>query len=114
MWPQGWSQKVIFLLEYDRRAAKRVFYEVYDNDSRAVAQGARLEREIAVLKAGVDHEVVLLDAPDEASLKRTHARYFDTSDEMIYRLQSSTEAFAVRETGAQYGDAGAHKREKKP
>jgi hypothetical protein len=43
-----------------------------------------------VNRAKVDHEVVLLEAPSEEALRRTHGRYFDDLDTMLSPVESST------------------------
>lgn len=87
---------MIFLIEYDRTARCRTAYLQFDEASREAAQRARLEREIAILRTGLDREVVLLDAPDEESLRQTHSRYFYDLREIIERFGSSTGASVVR------------------
>ncbi|UUX94920.1 hypothetical protein [Aquabacterium sp. J223] len=63
-----------FLVEYDRAAGRldalRPFLD------QVQAQEERLATELRHLQAGTDVEVVLLDAPDETALRRTHLRYF--------------------------------------
>lgn len=88
---------MIFLIEYDRAEAKLIDLKPYDESDRSEAQAARLERELAVLRSGTNREVVLIEAPNQAALRRTHSRYFDDLEQMIDRLHSSTSAFVVRE-----------------
>jgi len=78
---------VLFLIEYDPSTGTTLHYSQYDDTQRAAAESARLERELAVNRAKVDHEVVLLQAPTVEALQRTHARYFDDIEAMIARLE---------------------------
>lgn len=68
---------MLFLVEYDRSAGQLVRLELYESSARRDAEDARLELELALNHQGVDHEVVILDAANEAALRRTHRRYFD-------------------------------------
>ena len=74
---------MLFLIEYDRVRGKLVtFREFADNDSNA-AQAARLELELDRNRSGIESEIVLLEAPNEEALRRTHRRYFATLSELI-------------------------------
>jgi hypothetical protein len=73
---------VIFLIEYDRERGVLVSKTLFPAEQRPEAQKARLDLEVRLNAAGVDHEVVLLEAVDEASLRRTHQRYFSSADEL--------------------------------
>ncbi|HVA01111.1 MAG TPA: hypothetical protein VMV34_05570 [Terriglobia bacterium] len=68
---------MIFLIEYDRASGKIAELRKFDDASLKVAEDARLELELKLNRAGVQHEVVLLDAPSEEALRRTHSRYFE-------------------------------------
>ena len=87
---------MLFLIEFDRRIARRVYYEEFEDERRQEAQDARFQRELEANRAHVDHEVVLLDAPSVEALRRTHARYFDDIMVMVDRLSSSTSTYVVR------------------
>jgi hypothetical protein len=67
---------VIFLLEYNRKAQALVTFRRYSDADRQAAERERLTLEIDLNRRGVDHEVVILEARDDAALKRTHGRYF--------------------------------------
>jgi len=88
---------MLFLIEYDRVNARRVYYEEFSDEQRSAAQEARFRREVVINRAKVEHEVVLLEAPSVDALRKTHARYFDDISEMLERLGSSTSAHVVRE-----------------
>ena len=89
---------MIFVIEYDRTAGRSVRIVRFDDTSRKHAEDIRLARELDLNRLGVAHEVVLLEAVNEAALRRTHARYFEDLDEMIARVESSSGTFLVRET----------------
>jgi hypothetical protein len=78
---------VLFLIEYDRSSATTLKLLEYQDQERAAAQTARLERELDINRANVDHEVVLLEASNLDALRKTHARYFDDIETMISRLE---------------------------
>ncbi|MDE2485019.1 MAG: hypothetical protein KGL32_07205 [candidate division NC10 bacterium] len=68
---------MIFLIEYDRGKGHIVSFRVFDDSERGNAENSRLEIELDLNRAGVDHEVVLLEAASEDALRRTHRRYFE-------------------------------------
>lgn len=73
---------MIFLIEYDRAHGVLVSKKLFPAEQRLDAQKARLELEVCLNASGVEHEVVLLEAADEDSLRRTHERYFAAADEL--------------------------------
>ena len=73
---------MIFLIEYDRVRGALVSKSLFLAERRHDAQKARIELEVSLNAAGVDHEVVLLEADDEASLRKTHERYFKSAGEL--------------------------------
>ena len=68
---------MIFLLDYDRAAGRLVSMTVYSTDRLLDAQNTALELELKHRRESADREVVLLEAPDESTLRRTHGRYFE-------------------------------------
>ena len=72
-----------FLIEYDRSQGSIVQKRQYDEASREVAEEERLKLELDLNRQGVEHEVVLLDAPSEEALRHTHGRYFESVAELI-------------------------------
>lgn len=69
---------MIFLIEYDRAQGRLVQSRSFSNSQRGEAEDVRLNLELALNGTDTVHEVVLLEAEDEAALRRTHQRYFET------------------------------------
>ena len=67
---------MLFLIEYDRRAGRIVTMQKFDDAHAREAHDVRLALELTRNREGIDREVVLLDAADEAAVRRTHRRYF--------------------------------------
>lgn len=78
---------MIFLIEYDRRRREIVTLEQYEDSQRAHADKRRLALELDGKRYDPNRELVLLQAADEAALRLTHRRYFETAREII---ESST------------------------
>ncbi len=68
---------MIFLIEYNRSRGQIVTFETFDDSDRQKSEDARFEMELKLNRAGVEHEVILLEAATEAALRRTHRRYFE-------------------------------------
>jgi len=68
---------MIFLIEYIRKEGKIFSKKEFQDHERHIAEKERLEMEISLLRKGLDHEVVLLEAKNENALRRTHRRYFE-------------------------------------
>ncbi len=68
---------MIFLIEYNREAGRLLNIVPFGDSLRPEAQGSRLSLEIRNLTAGISNEIVLLEAPSESDLRRTHRRYFE-------------------------------------
>ena len=68
---------MLFLIEYNRDKGKVVEMSRFSDSDREAANSARLNLELDLNRRGVEHEVVLLEAEDEAALRRTHRRYFE-------------------------------------
>lgn len=73
---------MIFLIEYDRHRGQLVTFRSFDDLERQNAQDLRLKLEIELNRLGVEHEVVLMEAPTEKALRRTHRRYFEDLAEL--------------------------------
>ncbi len=71
------DRPMIFLLDYDRRQGKLVTITSFPDTARADASAARLELELRLHGQGIQHEVVILEAHDQAALRLTHLRYFE-------------------------------------
>ena len=74
---------MIFLIEYDRREGRIATLQTFPDSDRTVADDARLELELRLNRAGIEHEVVLLEARDEIALRRTHRRYFEDAKQIV-------------------------------
>jgi hypothetical protein len=74
---------MLFLIEYDRPRGSIVQLRKFEDAFRGVAEDARLELELDLKGRGVEHEVVLLDAPSEEALRHTHSRYFEDVVELV-------------------------------
>ena len=72
---------MIFLLDYDRKQGK--LRDLKSFHDRAQAQRERLDRELCLHRSHEPVEVVLLEAADEDTLRRTHKRYFQTSRQLV-------------------------------
>jgi hypothetical protein len=75
---------MFFLIEYDRSRGSIVQLREFDPASRNLAEDARLQLELDLNRRGVDHEIVILDAPNKEALLRTHSRYFESVAEMVH------------------------------
>lgn len=74
---------MIFLVEYNRSEGELVSFQEFPDSSRFLAEEALLKLEIDLNRSNVEHEVVLLEAPNKTALLKTHRRYFDTLKQMI-------------------------------
>jgi len=68
---------MIFLIEYDLKKGHLVELRLYQDSDRTLAEQARLELELLLRRRRISHEIVILEAPDEAALRTTHRRYFE-------------------------------------
>ena len=73
---------MIFLIEYNRSHGKIVTLKTFDDAHRNEASDIRFELELELNRAGIEHEVVLLDAASEEALRRTHRRYFEDLNQL--------------------------------
>jgi hypothetical protein len=74
---------MLFLIEYDRPRGSIVQLRKFDDAFPNSAEDVRLKLELDLKRRGVEHEVVLLDAPSEEALRRTHSRYFENVVELV-------------------------------
>jgi len=74
---------MLFLIEYDRPRGSIVRLRKFDDAFRGNAEDARLKLELDLKRQGIDHEVVVLDAPSEEALRHTHGRYFESVAELL-------------------------------
>lgn len=77
---------MIFLLEYDRRHGKLCKFKQFSDADRVQAQCERLAIELELKRSQEPREVVLLEAADEDTVRRTHKRYFQTPGELVESL----------------------------
>lgn len=56
---------MIFLIEYNRPKGQIVTLKHFKSSDRSRAEKSRLEIELELNRSGIEHEVVLLDAPSE-------------------------------------------------
>jgi hypothetical protein len=77
---------MLFLIQYDRRKGTLVEFRKFEEWERQRAQDTRLELELALNERGVEDEVVILDAPSEEALRRTHGRYFNNLAELVEEI----------------------------
>ena len=73
---------MLFLIEYDRRNKSLITFKAFDDEQRRVAKDERLELELSLNQRGIQHEVVILEAPTEAHIRHTHRRYFETIEQL--------------------------------
>lgn len=74
---------MIYLIEYDWQAGHPAKMTTYFDAQRLVAEDARLSLELSLHALGIEREVVLLQATDEATLRRTHGRYFESLETLL-------------------------------
>lgn len=74
---------MIFLIDYERKAGALRKFKRFQDDQRAEAQRERLDIELSLNGSCVSREVVLLEARDEATIRRSHRRYFESTDEIV-------------------------------
>ena len=74
---------MLFLIEYDRKRGKIVTFRSFHDSEREDANHSRLEKELELHRRGVEREVVILEAPTEAAVRRTHRRYFESLRELV-------------------------------
>ena len=73
---------MIFLIEYNRSSGKLISFESFGDADWQRAEETRFEKELSLNRAGIEHEVVLLEAESEAALRRTHRRYFEDLEQL--------------------------------
>ena len=73
---------MLFLIEYNREKGEIVTIRNFDESEKTEAEAARLELELDLRRSRVKHEVVILDAINEAGVRRTHRRYFESLQEL--------------------------------
>lgn len=74
---------MIFLIEYDRKDGQIIKFEKFSDADQQKARDTRLKLELDLLRAGIEHEVVILEAASEEALRKTHRRYFENLSELV-------------------------------
>jgi hypothetical protein len=82
---------MIYLIEYNRPEGRLVTFKVFAKSKQSKAEDLRLEIELDLNRKKIDHEVVLLDAANEAALRRTHGRYFYDPRQILDLLRKGIE-----------------------
>lgn len=73
----------LFLIEYNRCPGRIVTLKEFSSADRRRAQDERMELELRLSRLGTEREVVLLEAANEAAVRRTHRRYFESLMELV-------------------------------
>lgn len=68
---------MIFLISYDRKKGQLVSLRSFEDSERSAVEEVRLELELSNSRRGIADEVVILEAGDELTLRKTHRRYFE-------------------------------------
>jgi hypothetical protein len=76
---------MIWLVVYDRAAAKSVLLKEYTDAQRRDAERDRLAEEVAAARSRLDREIVVLEADSLEALRSTHARYFADFERIVQR-----------------------------
>ena len=71
---------MIFLIDYDKRSRSIRLFKSFADHERHQAEQLRLELEIV---GRADSEVVLLESEDEETVRKTHARYFESAADLL-------------------------------
>ena len=74
---------MIFLIEFDRPSGTLVKFRKFPDSEREAARRERLDLELELNREGNEHEVVILEAPNEEALRLTHGRYFKNPSELV-------------------------------
>ncbi|MBI2432837.1 MAG: hypothetical protein HYV26_08205 [Candidatus Hydrogenedentes bacterium] len=76
---------MLFLLEYDKPTGSLLTFQRYgDSDTDwKQANDDLFQLELDLFRKGIDHEVVLLEAENEAALLVTHQRYFQDAQQIL-------------------------------
>jgi hypothetical protein len=86
---------VLFLIEYDRPSGSIIQFREFDAASQQLADETRLNLELDLKRQGVEHEVVLLDAPSQEALRHTHSRYFENFENVVELVIGSPQVQAL-------------------
>ena len=76
---------MIFVVAYDRKRGKVLSLRSFEARRREAAHKLRRRLELETAERRSDVEVVILEAPTEAALRRTHGRYFGGVQDIVDR-----------------------------
>src|SRR5258706_16156994 len=79
---------MFFLIDYNRKEGRIVTIESFSGSDRSKADETRLSLELDLNRRGIEREVVLADAVNEAAVRRTHRRFFETLAELLTVLKN--------------------------
>jgi hypothetical protein len=84
---------MIFLIDYDPKTGKLKDFRQYPKVERSRAEDERLRIELSDKAAVISgaREVVLLEADDEKTLRRTHRRYFDSARDIVASMMMNSD-----------------------
>ena len=74
---------MIFLIEYDRTHGTLLQLKRFAPEESVEANQARLGLELERMGAGLEREIVILEAVSEAQLRKTHRRYFESINSLV-------------------------------
>lgn len=74
---------MIFVIQYNRRRGRILYFMPYVDSERERAERLRLEIELDLNRKGLDDEVVLLEAASSEALRKTHRRYFEDAQAIV-------------------------------
>ena len=74
---------MIFLIQYNRKGGRLVRFERFSDSDRKTAYDAKFDLELRLNRQDNRDEVVILEAADEAAVRRTHRRYFETLEQLL-------------------------------
>jgi hypothetical protein len=81
---------MIYLIEYNRTLGTVTRMRSFPDAERKCAEDERLQVELRRNQARENVEVVLLEAPSEAALRKTHRRYFEDIVQLVQSSATST------------------------
>ena len=74
---------MIFLIDYDQDEGRLISLRSFTDDQRELVEETRLRMELEQHALGRLREIVTLEAPTEAHIRKTHRRYFETLEELV-------------------------------
>jgi hypothetical protein len=80
---------MIFSIEYHRSQGRILTLTTFKDSERGKAENARLEKELDLMRNGLNYEVVLLEAASEEALRKTHRRYFENPSQILNSTSGS-------------------------